>query len=206
MTKDNKTMIDCLKGKIESKSPTYVILEVQGVGYGVHIPISTYNSLPKVSEQVALHTFLYVREDCLNLYGFYSNEEKELFEMLISISGIGPRTALGILSAVSVSRFKEAINEENIPQLTAIPGIGKKTAQRLVIELKEKIGVILATKEIEKTAYPAYEVELMNDAVSALISLGCKRAAATKAVKERCIAAKHKLTLEELIKEALKHL
>ena len=199
-------MIECLKGKVETKSPTYVILEVQGVGYGVHIPISTYNFLPKVNEQVTLRTFLYVREDCLHLYGFYSNEEKELFEMLISISGVGPRVALGILSASSVSRFKEAINEEDIPQLTRIPGIGKKTAQRLVIELKEKIGVILTAKEIGKTDHAADEIELMNDAISALLSLGCKRAAATKAVKERCIAAKHKLTLEELIKEALKHL
>ena len=147
-----------------------------------------------------------MREDCLHLYGFYSNEEKELFEMLISISGIGPRVALGILSAVSVSRFREAINEEDIPGLTAIPGIGKKTAQRLVIELKEKIGVILTAKEIGKTPHTADEIELMNDAVSALISLGCRRVAATKAVKERCIAAEHKLTLKELIKEALKHL
>lgn len=199
-------MIDRLKGRVETKSPTYVILEVQGVGYGVHIPISTYNFLPGVNGEVALHTFLYVREDCLNLYGFYSNEEKELFEMLISISGVGPRVALGILSAVSVSRFREAINEEDIPRLTAIPGIGKKTAQRLLIELKEKIGVTLTAKEIGGTARAADETELMSDAVSALLSLGCKRVAATKAVKERYIAAEHKITLEELIKEALKYL
>ncbi len=199
-------MIECLKGKIEAKSPTYVTLEVQGVGYGVHIPISTYNFLPGVNREVTLRTFLYVGEDCLHLYGFYSIEERELFEMLISVPGVGPRVALGILSAVSVSRFKEIINKEDVPQLIAIPGIGKKTARRLVMELKEKIGVTLTAKEIKKIAYTANEVELINDAISALISLGCKRAAATKAVKERYTAAKHKLTLEELIKEALKHL
>jgi Holliday junction DNA helicase RuvA len=199
-------MIDCLKGKIETKSPTYVILEVHGVGYGVHIPISTYNSLPRVNEQVTLHTFLYVREDCLHLYGFYSNEEKELFEMLISVSGVGPRIALGILSAASVSRIKEAINEEDLPQLMAIPGVGKKTAQRLVIELKEKIGVVLTAKETIETARAPDEIELMDDAISALVSLGCKRVAAAKVVKERYIAAEYKLTLEELIKEALKYL
>ncbi|MBT9138930.1 MAG: Holliday junction ATP-dependent DNA helicase RuvA [Syntrophomonadaceae bacterium] len=199
-------MIDFLKGKIETKFPTYVILEVGGVGYGVHIPISTYNFLPGVNEQVTLHTFLYVREDCLHLYGFYSNEEKELFEMLISTSGVGPRIALGILSATPVSRIKEAINEEDIPQLMTIPGVGKKTAQRLVIELKEKIGVSLTAKKTEETARAPDEIELINDAISALVSLGCKRVAAVKVVKERYVAAEQALTLEELIKEALKYL
>jgi len=199
-------MIDCLRGKVKTKFPTYVTLEVQGVGYGVYIPISTYNFLPGVNEEVTLYTFLYVREDCLHLYGFYSNEEKELFEMLISTSGVGPRTALGMLSALSVSRIKEAINEEDISQLMTIPGVGKKTAQRLIIELKEKIGVALAAKETIKIARAPGEIELMNDAISALVSLGCKRVAAAKVVRERYIAAEQALTLEELIKEALKYL
>ncbi len=127
--------------------------------------------------------------------------------MLVSVSGVGPRLALRILSGLSVREFREAIGLENLRLLTAIPGVGKKTAQRLVIELKEKIGIALAVEETEKAAKTPEEARLINDAVSALLSLGCKPAEAAKAVKEaRASSPDKESSLEELVKEALKHL
>ncbi|NOX96865.1 MAG: Holliday junction branch migration protein RuvA [Nitrospirae bacterium] len=200
-------MIDHIRGQLALKTPTYLRVEVNGIGYGVHIPLSTYDNLAKTGEKIELYTFLHVREDCLQLFGFKTAEEKEIFEMLVSVSGVGPRLALRILSGLSVREFREAIGQENLRLLTAIPGVGKKTAQRLVIELKEKIGIALAVEETEKAAKTPEEARLINDAVSALLSLGCKPAEATKAVKEAKISLPDKgSSLEELVKDALKHL
>lgn len=199
-------MIDHIRGQLALKSPTYVRVEVNGVGYGVHIPLSTYDYLAETGEEIELYTFLHVREDCLQLFGFKTAEEKELFEMLVSVSGVGPRLALRILSGLSVREFREAIGQENLRLLTAIPGVGKKTAQRLVIELKEKIGIALAAEEAEKIAKTPEEGQLINDAISALISLGCKPFEAAKAVKEARVSSPKEIPLEPLIKEALKHL
>lgn len=200
-------MIDHIRGKLASKSPTYIRVEVNGVGYGIHIPLSTYDGLTSVEDEVQLHTYLYVREDCLQLYGFKTSDEKELFQMLISVSGVGPRVALGILSGLSVKEFREAVASENLRRLTAIAGIGKKTAQRLVVDLKEKVGLALVTEEVEKMARAPEEMQLVNDAISALVSLGCKPSEATKAVKEAQVASRGKIDdLEDLVKQALKHL
>ncbi len=199
-------MIDHIRGQLAFKSPTYVRVEVQGVGYGIHIPLSTYDYLAETGREIELRTFLYVREDCLQLFGFKTAEEKELFELLISVSGVGPRLALRILSGLSVREFREAIGQESLRLLTAISGVGKKTAQRLVIELKEKIGIALIAEEIEKMSKTPPEGQLINDTISALISLGCKPSQATKAVKEARVSSPEKISLEALIKEALKHL
>ncbi len=147
-----------------------------------------------------------MREDCLQLFGFKTAEEKELFELLVSVSGVGPRLALRILSGLSVREFREAMGQESLRLLTAISGVGKKTAQRLVIELKEKIGIALVAEETKKIARTPEEGQLINDAVSALISLGCKPFEAAKAVKEARASSLKKVPLEALIKEALKHL
>lgn len=199
-------MIEYIRGQLALKSPTYIRVEVQGIGYGIHIPLSTYDYLAKTGEEVKLHTFLYVREDCLQLFGFKAAEEKELFELLISVSGVGPRLALRILSGLSVREFKEAVGQESLRPLTAISGVGKKTAQRLVIELKEKIGITLVAEEIEKMSKTPPEGQLIKDTIAALISLGCQPSQATKAVREAKALSPGKISLEALIKKALKHL
>ncbi len=199
-------MIDHISGRLAFKSPTYVRVEVNGVGYGIHIPLSTYDCLAEIGKETALYTFLHVREDCLQLFGFQTAEEKEVFEMLISVSGVGPRLALRILSGLSVRELREAIGQEVISILTAIPGVGKKTAQRLIIELKEKMGVDWVVEGRKKETRGTSESQGVNDAVSALVSLGCKPSEAAKAVKEARVSSTEDTPLKDLIKEALKHL
>lgn len=199
-------MIDHIRGKLAFKSPTYVRVETNGLGYGIHIPLSTYEQLKEINENVSLYTYLHVREDCLELFGFKTPEEKDLFEMLLSVSGVGPRLALRILSGLSVGKLKESISQGNVEALTVIPGVGKKTAQRLIVELREKIGLNLETVDKSLLGKTSAEQEIAQHAVSALTSLGCKSAAAAKAVKEAKASAKKELSLESLVKEALKHL
>lgn len=199
-------MIDYIRGQLALKSPAYVRVEVSGIGYGVHISLSTYDCLAETGEEIELYTLLHVREDCLQLFGFKTAEEKELFELLVSVSGVGPRLALKILSGLSVREFREAVGQESLRLLAAIPGVGKKTAQRLVIELKEKVGIALAAEEAEKMAKTPEEGQLINDAISALASLGCKPFEAAKAVKEARTSSPKSTSLEALVKEALKHL
>jgi len=195
-------MIDSIRGKLIYKSPTYVRLDVQGVGYGIHVPVSTYQALEKVGEETQLHTYLYVREDALKLYGFKSEEEKEIFELLISVSGIGPRIALGILSGLSIPEFQKALLENDIPKITSIPGIGKKTAQRVILELQEKLP---APGEVTEKGMEEIS-PVLGDTIQALISLGCKRKEALKAVKKVQADYGEELSLEELIRYALRNL
>jgi len=194
-------MIASLTGILQEKLPTYILLEVNGIGYGVNIPLSTYHKLPELGEKIRLLTHLVVKEDALFLYGFYTLQEKELFLMLISISGIGPRSALTILSSIEVGQFNQAILKEDIPILTSISGIGKKTAQRLILELKDKI------KEIElPTTVKPIDKKVVDEAILALISLGYKKDTAVYSVSKAQETFKEKFTVEELIKIALKFL
>lgn len=194
-------MIDSLIGKLKKILPTYILLEVNGVGYGVHISLSTYHKLPSVEEELRLWTHLVVREDDLSLYGFYTEEEKKLFLSLISISGVGPRSALTILSSIEVSQFKQAILKEDMFLLTSISGIGKKTAQRLILELKDKIKDI----EILTTIKPTEE-RIIEDAILALISLGYKKDTSTQAVHKAQTLLQEEFSIEELVKTSLKFL
>jgi len=194
-------MIDSLTGILKEKLPTYILLEINGVGYGVNIPLSTYNKLPEPGEEIRLLTYLMVREDALSLYGFYTLKERELFFNLISISGIGPRSALTILSSIEVGQFNQAILKEDMLTLTSISGIGKKTAQRLILELKDKI------KEIEiSPVTKLIDKKIVDDTISALISLGYKKDTAVQAVHKAQETFKEKFEVEELIKTALKFL
>ncbi|MEW6608497.1 MAG: Holliday junction branch migration protein RuvA [bacterium] len=193
-------MIDSLTGCLKEKLPTYILLEVNGVGYGVHIPLSTYHKLPEPTAEIRLLTYLAVREDNLSLYGFYTLEEKELFLDLISTTGIGPKSALTILSSIEVSQFKQAIFKEDIVTLTSISGIGKKTAQRLILELKDKL------KEIELPDIKPPDKKILDDAILALISLGYKKGTATASVKKAQETLQEEFSIEELIKAALKFL
>jgi Holliday junction DNA helicase RuvA len=198
-------LIAYLEGKLVEKSPTLLTLEVNGVGYAVNIPVSTYGSLVETGQMVKILTYQHVREDELKLYGFSTKPEKELFELLIAVNGVGPRMALSILSCISVQEFQRSVLQEDLDVLTAISGVGKKKAQRLIVELKEKLGKVdlgekKDLKEIETVFAPAQE-----EAVLALVSLGYTKPDARKTLERVTNGIKEALPVEELIKRALKY-
>ena len=199
-------MIARIRGKLELKLPTYAVIDVGGVGYGLNIPLSTYVELGEANSIQELHTYLYVREDAIHLYGFASVEEKALFKLLISVSGVGPRMALGILSGLSVKEFGQAVNNEDVSLLMSIPGIGKKKGQRLLLELKDMIGTVLPESVKGETWADTAEGRVVRDAMSALLSLGCKQEEAKRAIREASKKIPESSNVEELIKESLKHL
>ena len=199
-------MYHYLNGKIAEKTPTAVILDVNGIGYEVRVSLSTFSSLPNLGESVKLFTHFVVREDAQLLYGFATEEEREAFRLLISISGIGPKLAITLLSGVTLPELKRAIQEKNIPVLTAISGIGQKTAERVIIELKDKIGKaeVSAGKELVHDA--SISDQMVEDSVSALISLGYTKQKAKDAVQKTLKAMSGKKpSVEEIIRAALKH-
>ncbi|MCX7919730.1 MAG: Holliday junction branch migration protein RuvA [bacterium] len=198
-------MIGSLTGKISAKSPTQVIIEVNGIGYLVHIPLFTYDALPAIGETVKLYTVMTVREDAITLYGFATEPEKQLFEVLIGINNIGPKSALGILSSLPVYDFCYAIVHEDLATLTDIQGVGPKTAQRLILELKEKIGTVLNKLQPPAETQKAGLSAIIEDAIEALIALGCKPAVAKNAIEKAYKIIGTTATVEALIKEGLKH-
>jgi holliday junction DNA helicase RuvA len=178
-------MIGHLRGTILEKTPNEIVLEVGGVGYEVLIPISTFTALPDEGGQASLRIHTHVREDMLSLFGFATAAEKTLFERLISVSGIGPKLALTVLSGLATNDLVAAIRNGDVPQLVRIPGVGRKTAERIVLELKDKIvGVDLApgAPAAEESA-PALD-SMERDVLSALQNLGCSRPAAEEAVRK----------------------
>ena len=169
-------MIAHLRGKLISKHPNQAIVEAAGVGYEVNISIPTFSTLPALGAEVALFVHTHVREDALSLFGFLRSEEKQLFEKLISVSGIGPRLAITILSGMPADAMIASIKGNNIAALTRIPGIGKKTAERMVLELRDKLDHF-GVPPAKTTASPVEE-----DVISALVNLGYQRAQAEKAL------------------------
>lgn len=196
-------MIASLNGTLKTKTPTEVLLDVNGVGYAVSIPLSTFEKLGDVDSPAFLFTHLHVREDAMQLYGFATEQERTAFKLLISINGIGPRIAQGILSGISVEDLQHSILSGNVSSLTTVPGVGKKTAERLVIELRDKIGK-LTTSEI---TYPPGDknAEIRAEALLALTSLGYQRASAEKAIRQALNETNGAApSLQELIKRALR--
>ncbi len=194
-------MFSYIKGILTYKEPTNCTLDVHGIGFEIHITLSTYENLPIIGKEVKLLIHHYVREDAQRLYGFFTFEEKELFLLLISISGIGAKMALTILSGATPDQFKNRIISEDVKSLTLIPGIGKKTAQRIIIELGEKLTQLSGTSsdEMSITAkYPNTE-----EALRALISLGYNRAESTKAINKALKEIGNNGSLEQYIKIAL---
>jgi Holliday junction DNA helicase RuvA len=197
-------MIARLTGVLAAKSPTEIIIDAGGVGYGVSIPVSTFEALGEVHSTVSIYTHLHVREDALQLYGFATEEERDVFRALIAVSGIGPKIAQGILSGISAADLKSHILSGNAAALTSIPGVGRKTAERLVMELKDRIGKIESAAPADMAGDGQGKV--LTEALLALTSLGYNRAAAERAVR----AALHETrtageTVESLIKAALRH-
>lgn len=191
-------MIGFLRGKVVQLLTDYCLLDVGGVGYRVFIPTSTRSRL-KTGEEAMLYTHLSVREDAMTLYGFESQEEYQGFQMLISVSGIGPKVALGILSAITVSKLFQAIHGKQIAVLTKLPGVGKKSAERMILELKDKAAELDGAEgEIEA---PAEEIgDSLSDAAAALSSLGYSQAEISSALRR----VKEPVSTEEAVKFALK--
>ena len=199
-------MITFLDGKLTVALPTQAIVNVGGVGYEVFIPLSSYDKLPAPGQPVQILTHLHVREDAHVLYGFMTAAERDLFRLLVNhVSGIGPKLALAVLSGMSVSHFKTAVVNSDVASLSKISGLGKKTAERIVLELKDKLGVAAAWEVASGTHAPTPEQEQTNEAVLALIALGYKQVEAHKAVRE--IQQKGRAeSAEELVRLTLKRL
>ena len=195
-------MIAFLRGNILSKSPTEIVLDVNGVGYGVHISLSTFSALDESESEVKLFTYLHVREDAMMLYGFATEREREIFKMLIGVSGIGPKMAQGILSGMNADEFRNAILSENISSLTSISGVGRKTAERLVMELRDKFGKMEITSPL---AISKQTSNVRGEVLLALTSLGFTRNDAEQVVRNVLKEANtDQLPLEEIIRRALR--
>jgi Holliday junction DNA helicase RuvA len=179
-------VIAFLRGKLLEKHPNQIILETGGVGYDVVIPISTFSALPDSGAEVKLRIHTHVREDALSLFGFLTLDEKTIFERLISVSGIGPTLAIKVLSGMATSDLTAAIRNGHVEQLVRIPGVGKKTAERIVLELKDKLEGVAAMAAAGVPAMAAASVlsVIEQDVMSALLNLGCNRAAAEAAVRK----------------------
>jgi len=195
-------MISYLKGAIVTASPTEIVIDVNGVGYAVAIPLSTYEKVERLSGPVTILTYLHVREDLLQLYGFASEAEREMFRSLLAVSGIGPKMAQGILSGMSTGEIRNAVLSGNIASLTSISGVGKKTAERIIIELRDKLG----KTDPSDAPLPTSSKHLRDrsEAVVALMSLGHTRTGAEQALRRVLQEARGTdLSIEEMIKRAL---
>ena len=200
-------MITFLDGTLIEALPTQIVVSVHGVGYQVLIPLSSFDKLPAPGSSVKILTHLQVREDAHVLFGFMSAAERDLFRLLIThVSGIGPKTALDVLSGTSITAFKAAVVASDVAALARTKGIGKKTAERIVVELKDKVGVAAAWEAASSAHSPSPQDIQLNDAVLALISLGYKQVDAHKAVKMALTAAGGVADTEELVRQGLKQL
>lgn len=190
-------MIGFIRGKIISKKPTKILVDVNGIGYLLNISISTFEKIAE-KDDVALFTHLHVKEDALDLYGFYTMAEKEMFELLISVSGIGPKSTQSILSGIQIDDLKEALKTGNVVRLISIPGIGRKTAERMLIELRDKVDSLAETGE----SFTPGTSNSRGDAIAALVNLGYNQKTAERIVRV-ILDRNPNETLENLIKQAL---
>lgn len=193
-------MIALLTGEIVQRHTEAIVVDVAGVGYRVQVPLSTFYSLPEKG-RITLHIHTHVKEDAINLFGFLSIEEKNFFALLISVSGVGPKLAINILSHMPAGELALALVEADIPRLTSIPGIGKKSAERLVLELQDKAAQFAMDRVVDAAERSAVPAGLREDAISALVNLGYKEALAGKAV--RSLDLPPDSALEVVLKKAL---
>jgi holliday junction DNA helicase RuvA len=199
-------MIAFLEGKLVTSLPTQAAIDVNGVGYEVFIPLSSYDKLPPPGQPVRILTHLHVREDAHILYGFMTAAERDLFRLLVNhVTGIGPKLALAVLSGMSVNNFKTAVVHSDVAALSKISGLGKKTAERIVLELKDKVGVAAAWEASSAAHAPTPEQDRANEAVLALIALGYKQVDVHRIVHDLQQKEKSE-SAEELVKLALKQI
>jgi len=198
-------MISFLQGKVVEALPTQVTLEVRGVGYDVLIPLSSFDKLPSPGNEVKLLTHLAVREDAHVLYGFMTSAEREMFRLLINtVSGIGPKIALNVLSGMNVTALRGAVANGDVKALSQISGVGKKTAERIVVELKDKVGAAGAWEAASAARGLSAADQKINDAVLALVALGFKHLEAHEAVRASISLLGEKTTVEDLVRACLK--
>lgn len=195
-------MIGFLRGRIVSKQPPLLLLDVGGVGYEVEAPMSTFYELPDAGGEVTLHTHLVVREDAHLLFGFASESERWLFRQLIKVSGVGARVALTILSGASVEQFARAVHDGDAASLTRLPGIGKKTAERLVVEMRDRLREPAAAAATRPAGLPVAPMSAADEAQDALVALGYKSPEALRMVKN---VDADGLSVEEIIRRALQN-
>jgi Holliday junction DNA helicase RuvA len=194
-------MIGRLRGVLAHKSPPTLVVEVGGVGYELEAPMSTFYELPPVGQTVTLYTHLVVREDAHLLYGFSRESQRRLFRALLKVNGVGPRVALAVLSGLSDQEFRRCVVNEDIARLTRVPGIGRKTAERLVVELRDKLDDAAKTGERPGMPSPEAPADPVSEAISAMIALGYKPQEASRAVHA---IQSDGLACEEIIRQALK--
>jgi Holliday junction DNA helicase RuvA len=198
-------MITFLHGQLIESLPTQVIVEVNGIGYEVLIPLSSYDKLPQPGQEIKLLTHLVVREDAHSLYGFMTAAERELFRMLINtVSGIGPKIALNVLSGISVTAFRGAVASGDVKALSQVSGVGRKTAERMVVELKDKIGAAGAWEATSAQRGLSPEDQKLNDAILALLALGFKQIEAHDTVRKAQAMLGPQATIEDLVRACLK--
>ncbi len=198
-------MIALLTGKIAHKGISHLIVDVGGVGYRVFIPLTTFYELPDADAPITLHIHTSVKEDAIHLFGFYTHEERDLFQLMISVSGIGPKIAMGILSGISARDLLEAISGGHVAKLITIPGVGRKMAERLILELKEKVIKKMAAEQIPARDSTVRQSEAMRDDVlSALVNLGYKANAAKEALDAAARELDGDPAMDQLLKKALK--
>jgi Holliday junction DNA helicase RuvA len=199
-------MIASLAGRLAFKAPTYLVLDVHGVGYEVFIPLSTYYGLPNLSESISLSVHTHVREDAIQLFGFLTSQEKDAFVLLTSVSGVGPKLALSVLSALPVSDLVSAIQSGDVEKLTTVPGIGNKSASRLVLELKDKVEKLYLGFASASESPRQGEDATFDDALSALVNLGYRPQDAKEALKQVKKSNAESIVLKDMIRESLKEL
>ncbi len=195
-------MIAHLTGKLTHKSPDHIVVDVNGVGYQVFVPLSTFYALPDVGREVSLNIHTHLREAALKLFGFYTEEELKIFEQLITINKVGPKLAVTILSGMSPADLLSAINSSDVGKLNTIPGIGRKMAERLTLEMRGKLANI-SREFAAKTEDSVPRNGLFDDALSALVNLGYKKNEVEKTLKSIYSQGQQKVSLENLIKKSL---
>lgn len=198
-------MIAMISGKIVYKGISHVVIDAQGVGYRVFIPLTTFYVLPENGHDVTLHIHTHVKQDGINLFGFYTIQERDIFELMLTVSGIGPKMSINILSGISVSELLNAISKGDLKKLISIPGLGKKTAERLILELKEKVIKRMIIEETPEGTDGQREKDIIKeDALSALVNLGYKNNIAQDALDKVMIELTTDLAMEQILKRTLK--
>lgn len=198
-------MIAALEGRLTEKHPSRIVVDVQGVGYEVHVPLSTFYELGEPGSDVSLRIHTHVREETLALFGFASTLELQLFERLISVNGIGPRLALTALSGIEPPELVRSVQQGDVARLTGIPGVGKKTAERMVVELRDNLPNIASADTVPASLIKGEADDLRGDVISALLNLGYHRQLAEKAIKT-ALNGSDDLVFEDLLRQALREL
>lgn len=200
-------MISYIRGELVSIEDDKVIVDVNGVGFGIFMPAQSMNLLPSVGEEVKLHTYMNVREDAMQLYGFLTRDDLQVFKLVIGVSGIGPKGGLGILSKLSADELRFAVMAHDVKTISSAPGIGKKTAEKLIIELKDKLSIedVLTREEESVTTVSGHASnQVQAEAVQALVALGYGNSEALKAVKK--VSILENTSVEDVLKQALKNI